>query len=112
MQSSPRAEVGGPTNTPLAPKSNTAAGAGCKDGPGELHKGPLYAAASAARSSLTVREIEVIKYLAKGLLYKEIADKMGISFAIVHKLQHKIFVKLHVGNRTEAINHWNSGIRA
>ena len=58
---------------------------------------------------LTVREIEVVRYLAKGLLYKEIADRMGISFSIVHKLQHKIFVKLHVGNRTEAINRW-SGI--
>ncbi len=66
-------------------------------------------AASEARSPLTVREIEVIRYLSKGLLYKEIADRMGISFSIVHKLQHKIFVKLHVGNRTEAINRW-SGI--
>jgi len=34
-----------------------------------------------------------MRHLANGLLYKEIADKMGISFAKVHKLQHKIFVK-------------------
>jgi len=34
-----------------------------------------------------------------------------MSFSTVHKLQHRIFVKLRVGNRTEAINKWNGGIR-
>ena len=57
---------------------------------------------------LTLRENQVMGHLGKGLLYKEIADKMGISFTAVHKLQHKIFVKLHVGNRTEAVNKWKS----
>ena len=61
-------------------------------------------------SPLTVREIEVIGYLAEGFLYKEIADKMGISISIVHKLQHRIYVKLRVSNRTEAIKNWNGGI--
>ena len=60
---------------------------------------------------LTVRENQVMGHLGKGLLYKEIADKMGISFTAVHKLQHKIFVKLHVSNRTEAVNKWKSGRR-
>ena len=59
---------------------------------------------SDAHSPLTVREIEVIRFLAKGFLYKEIADRMGISFSTVHRVQHKIFVKLHASNRTEAIN--------
>lgn len=61
------------------------------------------------RSALTVREHELLTHLGKGLLYKEIADRMGISFSKVHKLQHKIFLKLRVSNRTEAVNRWKSG---
>ena len=45
-----------------------------------------------------------MEYFAQGLLDKEAADRMGISYALVHKIQHKIFVKLHVSNRTEAIS--------
>lgn len=57
-------------------------------------------------SKLTPRENELMKCFAQGLLYKEAADQLGISHAAVHKLQHKIFVKLHVGNRTEAVSSW------
>jgi DNA-binding NarL/FixJ family response regulator len=59
-------------------------------------------------SRLSVRENEVMRRLAEGLLYKEIADKLEISYAVVHKLLHKIFVKLHVSNRTEAISKWHA----
>src|SRR5262245_32161494 len=45
---------------------------------------------------LSPRERQVMEHLAQGLLYKEIADCMNISYAAVHKLQHKIFVKLRV----------------
>ena len=55
------------------------------------------------RFGLTSREIEVMERLAQGLLYKEIADHMNVSYAAVHKLQHKIYLKLHVSNRTEAV---------
>ena len=98
-------------NVDNPPKSNTHGGTGRNHGPGKLPQSACYAAASDAHSRLTVRETEVIRYLAKGFLYKEIADKMDITFSTVHKLQHKIFVKLHVGNRTEAINKWNGGMR-
>jgi NarL family two-component system response regulator LiaR len=57
---------------------------------------------------LTSREKEVMKWLEEGLLYKEIADKMGISFSAVHKHQHNIFKKLRVTNRTEAIRKWHA----
>jgi NarL family two-component system response regulator LiaR len=60
---------------------------------------------------LTGREKQVLEGLAKGLLYKEIADQLGISFSAVHKHQHNIFVKLHVSNRTEAIAKWREGQR-
>lgn len=55
---------------------------------------------------LTDREHRVMSCLAKGLLYKEIADELRLSFSMVHKLQHKIFLKLHVNNRTEAVTKW------
>jgi two-component system response regulator DevR len=55
---------------------------------------------------LNAREREVLKYLAQGLLYKEISDRLGISYAAVHKSQHNIFRKLQVSNRSEAIRIW------
>ena len=53
---------------------------------------------------LSDRENEVLKLLAKGLLYKESADHLGISTSTVRQHIHKIYEKLHVQNRTEAIN--------
>lgn len=55
---------------------------------------------------LSPRESEVMTSLAKGLLYKEISGKLGISYSTVHKYQHSIFQKLQVGNRAEAIRAW------
>jgi len=49
-----------------------------------------------------------LELLAEGQLYKEIADRMNISYSVVHKHQHKIFVKLRVGNRTEAVVKWTA----
>ncbi len=54
--------------------------------------------------SLSQRENEVLQLLAKGLLYKEIADQLHISIATVRQHIHHIYEKLHVQNRTEAIN--------
>lgn len=54
--------------------------------------------------TLTFRENEMLQMLAKGLLYKEIADKMSISINTVKQHIHNIYEKLHVQNRTEAIN--------
>lgn len=53
---------------------------------------------------LSAREKEVLQQLAKGFLYKEIADRLGISAGTVRQHIHKIYEKLHVQNRTEAIN--------
>jgi DNA-binding NarL/FixJ family response regulator len=62
----------------------------------------------AEETGLTQRETEVMRCLAQGLLYKEIADKLGISYSAVHKYQHKIFLKLHAANRSEAIRIWHA----
>jgi DNA-binding NarL/FixJ family response regulator len=58
--------------------------------------------------ALTSRENDVMIRLAKGRLYKEIADELNTSSAVVHKLVHKIFLKLRAANKTEAINQWQS----
>lgn len=53
---------------------------------------------------LSKRENEILELLSKGLLYKEIADRLGISVSTVRQHIHKIYEKLHVQNRTEALN--------
>src|SRR5437762_11107430 len=72
----------------------------------ELHPSSRFIPAPESTLALTLPENELMRHLGNGLLYKEIADRMGISFAKVHKLQHKIFMKLNVNNRTEAVNKW------
>jgi DNA-binding NarL/FixJ family response regulator len=53
---------------------------------------------------LTPREKDVLELLSKGMLYKEIAEQLGISFHTVRQHIGKIYEKLHVQNKTEAIN--------
>jgi DNA-binding NarL/FixJ family response regulator len=54
--------------------------------------------------SLNSRENDILQLLSDGLLYKEIADQLSISIASVRQHIHKIYGKLHVENRTEALN--------
>lgn len=60
--------------------------------------------APAARTELSPREMEVLTLLAKGFLYKEIAAQLYISTGTVRQHIHNIYEKLHVQNRTEALN--------
>ena len=53
--------------------------------------------------SLSPREFDIIKLLAQGLLYKEIACELGISIFTVKNHLKKIYPKLGVTNRSEAI---------
>jgi len=53
--------------------------------------------------NLTPREQEVLDHLAKGFLYKEIADALGISYDTVHAHIRRIYEKLQVRSRTEAV---------
>lgn len=52
---------------------------------------------------LTTREREVLDLLAKGMLYKEIADQLTVSHNTVHTLVRRIYEKLQVHTRREAI---------
>jgi DNA-binding NarL/FixJ family response regulator len=58
---------------------------------------------------LSPREHEILSHLAKGLLYKEIGDALQITTGTVKQHIHKIYDKLQVSNKTEAINKLNNG---
>ena len=45
----------------------------------------------------------MLDHLSQGFLYKEIADKMGISYETVHTYIRRIYEKLQVRTRTEAV---------
>ncbi len=71
------------------------------------HKGlQAFARLSPVRSeteNLTPREQQVIDFLAKGYLYKEIADQLSISYGTVHTHTERVFKKLHVRSRAQAV---------
>lgn len=52
---------------------------------------------------LSDREVDVLRLIAKGLLYKEVADELGISTHTVHTFLKRIYAKLHVHNRRAAV---------
>lgn len=53
--------------------------------------------------ALSVREIEVLEYLAQALKYKEIAEKMYLSYDGVHAHIKNIYKKMHVNSRAQAV---------
>jgi DNA-binding NarL/FixJ family response regulator len=53
--------------------------------------------------ALSAREQEVLDFLSQGFLYKEIAEKLGISYETVHTYIRRIYEKLQVRTRTEAV---------
>jgi len=54
-------------------------------------------------STLSTREQEVLDLLSQGFLYKEIAEKLSISYETVHTYIRRIYEKLQVRTRTEAV---------
>ena len=54
-------------------------------------------------TKLSPREQEVLEYLAKGFLYKEISRALDISYDTVHNHIRHIYEKLHVRSRTQAV---------
>jgi DNA-binding NarL/FixJ family response regulator len=53
--------------------------------------------------TLTPREYEVLELLSQGYLYKEIAGALGVSYETVHSHVRRIYEKLHVQTRTQAV---------
>jgi DNA-binding NarL/FixJ family response regulator len=61
------------------------------------------ATAASEAQTLTPREAQVLDLLAKGFLYKEIAEMTNVTYATVHTHIRHIYEKLHVRSRTEAV---------
>ena len=62
--------------------------------------------ASEQRALLSPREQMVLDCLAKGLAYKQIADQLGISVTTIRSYLRRIYEKLHVQSRSEAVAHY------
>lgn len=58
---------------------------------------------SRAADELSKREHEVLTLLAQGYLYKEIADAMGVGVPTVNSFIRRIYEKLHVNSRGQAV---------
>jgi DNA-binding NarL/FixJ family response regulator len=53
--------------------------------------------------NLSSREQEVLNMLAKGYLYKEISDQLHLGLGTIKTYIRRIYEKLHVQSRTEAV---------
>ncbi len=70
------------------------------------HFRPVQDRSNLSDDALSEREHGVLELLAQGLLYKEIAERLSISVGTVKQHIHRIYAKLHVQNRTEAVNRY------
>jgi len=62
--------------------------------------------ADSENGELAPREREILDLLAQGFSYKEIADKLNVSFATVHTYVLRIYKKLHVRSKNAAVARW------
>jgi DNA-binding NarL/FixJ family response regulator len=83
---------------PPAPAAGTAGGAGAGGGSGASES-------DAGLDHLTPREREVLRHLARGYLYKEIALRLGISTKTVEAHVSAVLRKLQLSNRHE-LSRW------
>jgi DNA-binding CsgD family transcriptional regulator len=52
---------------------------------------------------LSVRELDILRYMVKGLIKKEIAEQLSISYHTVDNHERNIFRKMNVHNRSAAV---------
>ena len=69
----------------------------------EAFNNPLSAKAADEAMGLSAREKEVLEMLARGYLVKEIADKLDVGFGTVRTYVRRIYEKLHVQSRSQAV---------
>ena len=62
---------------------------------------------STPRDILTTKEMAILKLIAEGHQNKEIADKLNFSLNTIKKYVHKLYEKLGVKNRAEAVSWLN-----
>ena len=66
------------------------------------------APAADPEANLWAREVEILELLAKGFLKKEIAEKLNISYWTVQTHVGRIYKKLHVHSRAQAVAKFRS----
>jgi DNA-binding NarL/FixJ family response regulator len=65
-------------------------------------------AANRKLATLSQRESEVLELIAKGYLFKEIGDQLGVSYGTVHTYSRRIYEKLQVRSRAQAVARFNA----
>ncbi len=70
-----------------------------------FHRQPV----SKGIETLSDREEDVLRLLSEGAMYKEIANQLGISLDTVRSHVRKIYEKLHVHSRHEAVRKYMGG---
>jgi DNA-binding NarL/FixJ family response regulator len=68
-----------------------------------FRKTPVVTGVSETDTALSLRETEVLHLLSKGHLYKEISDTLGITYGTVRTHVQRIYKKLHVRSRGQAV---------
>ena len=68
-----------------------------------FQKPAAHTATQKELAELSEREQQVLDLLSQGLIYKEIASKLDISYETVHTYIRRIYEKLQVRTRTEAV---------
>jgi len=69
----------------------------------EQFRGAVPPPGPSGLEELSPRENEVLALLAQGLLYKEISSRMGVSVFTVNNFIRRIYEKLHVNSRAQAV---------
>jgi DNA-binding NarL/FixJ family response regulator len=66
-------------------------------------KNSVASVPAGADTTLSPREIEILNLLAEGLLYKEIAGQLGITYGTVNQYLKSVYRKLQVHSRAQAV---------
>lgn len=64
----------------------------------------LPTARTCTRTSLTSREVEILRCIAAGMLTREIAEELGITLKTVENHKQRLFRKLDVQNQAHAVS--------
>lgn len=60
---------------------------------------------------LSPKENEVLAFLADGLSYKMVADKLGVSYATINTHAKRIYEKLHISSLGQAIAYYYKNLK-
>jgi DNA-binding NarL/FixJ family response regulator len=70
-----------------------------------------YFKPSSTINPLSAKENQVLAFLAEGLSYKMVADKLGVSYATINTHAKHIYEKLHISSLGEAIAYYYKNLK-